>query len=34
MEAPAAFGALALLGIATSFSSTLMFTAMGSFYNK
>ena len=33
-EAPLAFATLALLGVATSFSSTLMFTAIGSFYNK
>lgn len=33
-EHPAAFGALALVGLAASFSSTLMFTALGSFYNR
>ena len=31
---PAAFLALAAVGLATSFSSTLMFTALGSFYNR
>ena len=33
-DAPAAFAALAALGVATSFASTLMFTSLGSFYNK
>jgi hypothetical protein len=33
-DAPAAFAALAISGIATSFSSTLMFTALGDFYNR
>ena len=33
-DAPAAFAAVALLGVATSFCGTLMFTALGSFYNK
>ncbi|KAL6784386.1 hypothetical protein ACKKBF_B01590 [Auxenochlorella protothecoides x Auxenochlorella symbiontica] len=33
-DAPVAFAAVAALGVATSFCSTLMFTAMGSFYNK
>jgi len=31
---PAAFVALAAVGLLTSFTSTLMFTAMGSFYNR
>ena len=31
---PAAFAALAAAGVATSFMSTLMFTALGSFYNR
>jgi MFS transporter, PAT family, solute carrier family 33 (acetyl-CoA transportor), member 1 len=31
---PAAFASLAAVGLATSFSSTLMFTAAGSFYNR
>lgn len=33
-EAPRAFLALAAVGVMSSFASTLMFTAMGSFYNK
>lgn len=33
-DAPVAFGAIALLGVATSLCSTLMFTAMGSFFNQ
>ena len=33
-DAPAAFGLLAALGVATSFSSTLMFTALGDFFNR
>lgn len=33
-NAPAHFGILALIGVATSFSSTLMFTALGDFYNR
>jgi hypothetical protein len=33
-EHPAAFVALAAIGLATSFSSTLMFTSLGSFYNR
>ncbi|KDD74107.1 acetyl-coenzyme A transporter 1, partial [Helicosporidium sp. ATCC 50920] len=33
-DAPWAFAALAALGMATSFCSTLMFTAVGSFYNR
>ncbi len=28
------FGALAAAGLVTSFTSTLMFTALGSFYNR
>ena len=31
---PGAFAALAAAGVATSFLSTLMFTALGSFYNR
>ena len=31
---PAWFGALAAAGLVTSFSSTLMFTALGSFFNR
>jgi len=31
---PREFAALAALGLASSFTSTLMFTAMGSFYNR
>ena len=31
---PREFGLLALLGLLTSFTSTLMFTAMGSFFNR
>jgi MFS transporter, PAT family, solute carrier family 33 (acetyl-CoA transportor), member 1 len=31
---PAAFVSLAAVGLVTSFSSTLMFTAAGSFYNR
>ena len=33
-DAPAAFAAVAAIGVATSFSSTLMFTALGSFFNR
>ena len=33
-DAPYAFATLAALGIVTSFSSTLMFTALGDFYNR
>ncbi|GAB4813183.1 hypothetical protein N2152v2_000229 [Parachlorella kessleri] len=33
-DAPAAFAAVAAVGVATSFTSTLMFTALGSFYNR
>jgi hypothetical protein len=33
-DAPWAFAALAALGAATSFASTLMFTALGDFYNR
>jgi MFS transporter, PAT family, solute carrier family 33 (acetyl-CoA transportor), member 1 len=33
-EHPASFVALAGVGLATSFSSTLMFTALGTFYNR
>lgn len=33
-NAPVYFGILAVIGIATSFSSTLMFTALGDFYNR
>lgn len=33
-DAPVAFGILAALGVATSFSSTLMFTALGDFFNR
>lgn len=33
-DAPFAFGILAALGVATSFSSTLMFTALGDFFNR
>jgi PAT family acetyl-CoA transporter-like MFS transporter 1 len=32
--APLAFGVLVILGLMTSFSSTLMFTALGDFYNR
>lgn len=32
--APVSFGILVLLGLLTSFSSTLMFTALGDFYNR
>jgi MFS transporter, PAT family, solute carrier family 33 (acetyl-CoA transportor), member 1 len=31
---PGAFAALAVTGLITSFSSTLMFTALGSFFNR
>ena len=31
---PVWFGALAAAGLATSFTSTLMFTALGSFFNR
>lgn len=31
---PGAFAALAVAGVATSFTSTLMFTALGTFYNR
>ena len=31
---PRWFGALAGVGLATSFASTLMFTALGSFFNR
>lgn len=34
LDAPLAFAALAALGVATSFASTLMFTALGDFYNR
>ena len=33
-DAPIAFGILAIIGVATSFSSTLMFTALGDFFNR
>ncbi len=33
-EHPRAFAALAAAGVATSFTSTLMFTALGSLYNR
>ena len=33
-DAPAAFAGVAALGVATSFTSTLMFTALGSFFNR
>lgn len=33
-DAPANFAAVAAIGVATSFTSTLMFTALGSFYNR
>lgn len=33
-DAPACFALLAALGVATSFASTLMFTALGDYYNR
>ena len=33
-DAPGAFAGLALLGVATSFTGTLMLTALGSFFNR
>jgi hypothetical protein len=34
MEHSSWFGALSAIGLVTSFSSTLMFTALGSFFNR
>ena len=34
LEHKAWFGMLSAIGLVTSFSSTLMFTALGSFFNK
>jgi hypothetical protein len=33
-DSPGDFAALAAVGLITSFTSTLMFTALGSFFNK